>query len=421
MRYFLSGIDFFQVLVDHHIRRKKGPGHVTRLAIFLEGRLERERLERAVAENDLCRRIARLRLHSHGGLGYSYVAETKKPGCLPVSFHEADSATIPAGCLNAPLDFHQRPPVGIQVFFFNNPARTCLLFSFHHTVFDHAGVQAFIRSLNGERGVALFPGRPFHTPVPRRFQAFFKAIGFAFTQGNTKMTEFGRPLPAGQKAIVFKEVVFSKEETRAAAANSARYGAGHNKSAFLLAAVCKALHDNIFSRQQKHGFIWTPVPVNFRKKGGQDAALLNGLSFLFYKLRIQDLATLTSTVDAIQLQMRDQVRRRLPHAFVEFVNGYRFVPLPIYYPMFNLPSLGKLSTFSFSSLGDSFHGLDEFLGLPVADIQNFPSNLIVPGLTVIFYEFRGHLRLMSSWVDGWFSEAEQAAILGYIKSLVVGD
>lgn len=419
-RHYLSGIDFFQVLVDHHIRRKKGPGHVTRLAVYLQGRLEQEQLEKALQANELCRQIARMRLNNHLGLGYSTLVFKKNECRIPISLHEISGVAIPAGLLQSALDFHCQPPLELKLLHFKEEEKTCLLFTFHHTVFDHAGVQAFVRSLNGEKGIALFPDRPYHTAGPERLHDFFKAIGFAFKQGNKKMTSFERHLPQGPKAVVFREVVFSKEETHAAAVNSGRYGAAHNKSAFLLATACKALHDRVFSRQHKHGFIWTPVPVNFRKKGGQEAVLLNGLSFLFYKLRAADLAALESTVGAVQAQMREQVRHRLPHAFVEFANGYRFVPLPIYYPMFNLPSLGKLSTFSFSSLGESFHGLESFLGLPVLDIQNFPSNFIVPGLTIIFYEFRGRLRLMSSWVDGWFAEAEQEEILLAIKSLITG-
>ncbi len=416
----LSGIDFFQVLVDHHIRRKKGPGHVTRLAIFLKGKLKKEALEQAVFENELCQQIARLRLDSHWGLGYSTLFFTKRKIAIPIDYQEVLDKNIPSELLNAPLDFHHNPPLAIQVLFFKNEDKTCLLFSFHHTVFDHAGVQALVHSLNGKTGVPLFPPKPKHPPFSERFKAFFRAIGFAFKQGNAKMTAIERPLPKiGKRSIVFKEVVFTKSESQAMLENSKKHGVTHNRSAFLLACVCKALHDKIFSQQQKHSFIWAPVPVNFRKKGGQDAVLLNGLSFLFYKLSPADLATVDSTVAAIQAQMKSQMRRQLPQAFLEFTNGYRFVPLPIYYPMFNLPSWGKLSTFSFSSLGESFPGLEHFLGLPVLDIQNFPSNFIVPGLTVVFYEFRGQLRLMSSWVEGQFSSREQAEVLGAIKVLLL--
>jgi hypothetical protein len=87
--------------------------------------------------------------------------------------------------------------------------------------------------------------------------------------------------------------------------------------------------------------------------------------------------------------------------------------------MFNLTSLGELSTFYFYYLGNTFAGLDTFLGHEVIDVKNYPSNSIVPGLTVIFYEFRGQLRLMSSWVEGWFSEEEQQDLLFKIKRMLL--
>jgi hypothetical protein len=132
----LSGIDFFQVLVDHHIRRKKGPGHVTRLAIFLKGKLEKEQLEQVVLENELCQQIARLRLDSHWGLGYSTLYFTQGRGgskpprpSIPIDYQEILGKNIPSELLNAPLDFHKKPPLAIQVLYFKNEEKTCLLFS----------------------------------------------------------------------------------------------------------------------------------------------------------------------------------------------------------------------------------------------------------------------------------------------------
>lgn len=43
-RYFLRGIDYFQLLIDHHNKRFGGPGHEARLAIFLDGRVDEDSL-----------------------------------------------------------------------------------------------------------------------------------------------------------------------------------------------------------------------------------------------------------------------------------------------------------------------------------------------------------------------------------------
>jgi hypothetical protein len=117
--------------------------------------------------------------------------------------------------------------------------------------------------------------------------------------------------------------------------------------------------------------------------------------------------------------MKSQMRRELPQAFIDFTEGYWYMPMPFYYPMMNLPSWGKLSSFSFSTLGNTFTGMNDFLSLPVSEIKNYPSNSISPGFTFLFYEFRGQLRLMTSWVMGQYSNKEQENVINCIKELML--
>ncbi|HMT29708.1 MAG TPA: hypothetical protein PKD91_10545, partial [Bacteroidia bacterium] len=155
------------------------------------------------------------------------------------------------------------------------------------------------------------------------------------------------------------------------------------------------------------------------KKGTADAILFNGLSFLFYKLRPEGLHDFESTAKEIKSQMMDQMRKELPAAFIDFADGYWYMPMPFYAPMLYLPSWGKLSSFSFSVLGNTFQNLSEFMGLKVTNITNYPSNSIAPGITFLFYEFRGELRMMTSWVKGQYSEEEQTEVLKKLKGILV--
>ncbi|MBL0340146.1 MAG: hypothetical protein IPP71_04025 [Bacteroidetes bacterium] len=147
--------------------------------------------------------------------------------------------------------------------------------------------------------------------------------------------------------------------------------------------------------------------------------MFNGLSFLFYKLRPEVLNDLESTTREIKSQMMDQMRKELPAAFIDFADGYWYMPMPFYAPMLYLPSWGKLSSFSFSVLGSTFQNLNEFMGLKVSNIKNYPSNSIAPGITFLFYEFRGELRMMTSWVKGQYSDEEQMAMIKRVMENLV--
>jgi hypothetical protein len=294
------------------------------------------------------------------------------------------------------------------------------LFTFHHILFDFAGVQAFIKSLAGKKDIQLFPVNEKPRSFSIRFSAFFKAVFFTFREANRKMTVLEKKLPDKKPSdIVFREVAFSAEETKTINSNLKSLNLETNHSISFLAATAKSIHDNIFSKQKTHNFIWVPVPVNFRKKGNKDAVLFNGLSFLFYKLKPAELRDMNDVITSLRTQMKNQMRNEMPAAFIDFADGYYYMPMPFYYPMMQLPSWGKLSSFSFSVLGNTFVEFNEFMGLPVIDIVNYPSNSTAPGITFLFYEFRGELRMMSSWVKGQYTEEEQANVIRHLRELLL--
>ncbi len=414
-RYFLKGIDYFQLLIDHHNKKKGGLGHEARLAVYLDGNLDSQKFQLTLDNNLHFRQLQTIRVSKAYGLGYPSITFTNTKGIIPVTWQEINGNEIPHSALNVEVKVYENPPLHIQVFYLSNNT-TCILFTFHHILFDFAGVQSFISSLCGIKNIPLLPADSKPRPFSKRFKAFFDAVLFTFKEANAKMTVEEKLLPKQKPLLTtYKEITFTEAEKQRIYENASKHGLSLNLGMYLLAGVSKSVHDEIFSKQKNHNFIWAPVPVNVRKKGVTDAILLNGLSFLFYKLRPEVLQDLESTSKEIKSQMMDQMRKDLPAAFIDFADGYWYMPMPFYAPMLYLPSWGKLSSFSFSVLGNTFQNLNEFIGLKVIDIKNYPSNSIAPGITFLFYEFRGKLRLMTSWVKGQYSENEQEEVL---KSIV---
>ena len=418
-RYFLKGIDYFQLLIDHHNKRYGGPGHEARLAVFLGGSVNQDEVKSLISDNEICDRLCSLHVSKTFGLGYPSLVFSQNKHPIPVTFHNVNDTEIPVSLLNNPVDVFHRPPLHVQVLYFNNNT-SCILFTFHHIVFDFAGVRSFMRSLSGMKDIPLLPQKEKQAPFSIRLRRFFRAVIFTFREANHRMTVPERELP-NQKplTVVYRELQFDEKETNSIHENACKLGLQLNKSIYQVACVSLALHQVIFSKQKKHDFIWLPVPVNFRRKGMNDSVLFNGLSFLFYKLKPGELKNLDTTVEAIQQQMKSQIREELPQAFIDFTDGYKFMPMPFYYPMMNLPSLGKLSSFSFSTLGNTFAEMQQFMELPVMDIKNYPSNPIAPGFTFLFYEFRGKLKVMTSWVEGQYSKLEQDEVLSKLKTIML--
>lgn len=418
-RYFLKGIDYFQLLIDHHNKKKDGLGHEARLAIYLNGKTDQQKFLQTLEANPHYHKLQTIRVSKSFGLGYPSVTFTNKKGKIPVTFQELNGNQIPDDALNTEVKVYENPPIHIQVFFMANNT-TCILFTFHHILFDFAGVQSFIASLCGKDNIPLLPAETNQRPFVKRLKSFFDAVFFTFREANAKMTVEEKQLPFKKPLhTTYKEISFKEYEKLRIYENATKHGLSLNLGMYLLAGVSKGLHDEIFSRQKKHNFIWAPVPVNVRKKGTADAILLNGLSFLFYKLTPAVLKDFDNTTKEIKSQMLDQMRKDLPAAFIDFADGYWYMPMPFYVPMLYLPSWGKLSSFSFSVLGNTFHDFGEFMGLKVTNITNYPSNSIAPGITFLFYEFRGELRMMTSWVKGQYSDKEQNDVLKRVSELLV--
>ena len=89
-RYFLRGIDYFQLLIDHHNKRFGGPGHEARLAIFLDGVLKESTFRSAIESNELCKQLQTLTISKSMGLGFPSLVFSSEKKQIPVSFHKLE-------------------------------------------------------------------------------------------------------------------------------------------------------------------------------------------------------------------------------------------------------------------------------------------------------------------------------------------
>jgi hypothetical protein len=384
--------------------------------MLLEGKLNETHLISILETHEGLNELSRVRLSAGKWSGFPrFYFEKASP--FPVFFHDGP---FDKSYEDLPLNPFEKAPFRLDVFY-EKEGNSLLWFSFHHVFFDHIGIQAFIRLMDGQKDIPVFDPTPIKMSLPEKLKAYFKAANFAFIDGNFFMTRHEQKLPAVKpKLLNKKRFVFSKKEKEQIEANCKNAGIGQSLNAFLLACVSKALHDEIFCHQKSHNFLWVPSLVNVRQKGARPYILRNYLSFLFFKIRPATLDDFNGTVKEVFKQMRWQIGKQLPRAFRDFAETYRFMPMQIYYWMFQMPSMGKLSAFSFSYLGKSFEGLESFLGHRVLNLRNVPSNSIRPGIAVIFYEFRGELRLESSWVADWYDEEKEEAVLKKIKELALG-
>ena len=420
MRRFLSGIDYFQLLIDKHAKRKGGVGHIVRLKLTLEGHLPQQMLQDKIHHNSSLQKIARTRVSTNFGFGYPYLYFTKKDCGIPIHWHEYHKKNDDT-FLNIALNPFEAPPLRIDAYHTTANA-TILIFSFHHILFDHIGIQEVLRCIDSGKEVCLVPPKHNKIPFLKRAHAFFQAINFAFKHGTTKMSSLQKKLPPDRPLKAnFHETAFTVAEGNQILDQINKNDAQHTPSLYFIEQVAKSFHSNIFKKQHEHDFFWIPVPVNDRLKTKDNYLLTNGLTFLFYKLSKEALNQKASAIPMLQKQMKEQIKKRLPKAFLSFADGWWYFPLPIYYLQWQLPSWGKLSSFSVSYLGTTLPEMQTFLGHEITDLTHYPSNVVRPGLTVIFYYFKGTLRVVTGFVRNDFTAKEENQIMQDLKNRLLGN
>jgi hypothetical protein len=417
----LSGIDYFQLLIDRLARKKGGRGHDARLLIVLDGIVEKEELSVYFENHSLSQQLFGMRLATNFGVGFPYW--THKPGqakvCLNYQSHPTNQ--IPDSAFQTTLDPYTGPPLSIDIHYLKN-SQTALLFNVSHILFDFHSLQAYVYSLAGLIGGqgVVFSKRKM--PATGKTRLFFKAIGFVFKNGNSRMGVLKKSkMQTDPVKLSYRHIEFSKEESEIINHSVEKQRLSITPSVYFSAYVAKILNDELIKIKNNKSFLWVPIPVNTRLRGIADNSLGNHLTFLFLKLKSSDLLTFQTAIKAIKEQTIYQIKSLLPIAFSVFMDGYRFMPLRFYYAMFSLPSFGKMSSFSFSMLGDTFQGLNDFLGHKVIDIRNYPSNPIRPGVTFLFYRYNGKLNLTTSWLEGHYSDREQQMVVDKIKDALLKD
>jgi NRPS condensation-like uncharacterized protein len=358
---------------------------------------------------------------THFGIGFPAWKESPGLSEVVVNINTHDGECVPEAALQLSLNPYNGPPIDISAYYLKGN-KTAIVFTFCHILFDFSGVQAYIFSLAGlleSNGISI------HSDKGNRigkWRLFFKAVSFVFSRGTVAMQTTRSRIPAKRPVkLKYDLVSFDAVQTDRIQQSIARNGLSFLPSAYFSAVVAKALNDELFKISNESSFLWIPIPVSNRKKENAGILLGNHLSFLFLRLFKSDLSSKRTALDSVKEQMFKSINEKIPDSLAVFCRNYKLMPLPFYYPMLQLPSLGKMSSFSFSMLEEVFPGMQSFMGHKVLQIENHPSNTIQPGITFLFYRLDDKINLSISWLDGQYESKIQLAVADRIKNLLMED
>ena len=422
-RLFLSGSDYFQLLLDKHHRQHGLQGNIGRFAVEVKGRLDVRQLEQTLNSDPIFCWLHSLRLKKPWPLQLPQWIQIRSSAPIPINTFEASQQDdcILNELLMRDIQPHFDPPFQLDVIDCKQN-RTILLFTWSHLLMDSQGAEILMRYLGdalGDQPIQPFGSKNTRLALAEQLKQTQKTRNFIFFE--KKSIHISVLDKGDSKQInVYHTLRFSETETEQIIVNCKRAGAQFGRSPFLLAACMHSFSDLLARKGKTNTTIWVPVPQNKRKKGILGPIVGNHLSYLFYRLFPQHLQTMQKTVDVIKQQMIDQMREGIPASFSIMMDLLLRLPLWLYGKIVKSPTRGAFASFFFSDTGKTLDDFNVFCGLPVSNAIHYPPNSSHPGLTIIFMNFQQKLQVIIAYSEAtvnkedisWFESSLRKNLFG---------
>jgi hypothetical protein len=316
----------------------------------------------------------------------------------------------------------------LQIHLVQKPSGGFLVARWFHLLFDGRGAELAlteIARLAANPDEAAKPigswGMPFPPPKKlldrlREPQAFvdrhYELKPFDFTSPGGPNSSPGRPR--------FRIVNFNEEESAAIRHRASRFTGGIFNLPFFFAAATRA-HAAVFRlRGKEPASYYSPAPVQARKRWMRHPIFQNQVTILFFKLRAEETRDFESSVASLQKQFDRSVRARVEQSFATMLWWMRRLPTALYREFLRRDTGGELTSFFQSHTGEFLEGVEEFCAAPIRNGWHIPTVSQPPGSGVFFNDHKGRLTATLAWREGSLSEGEVAAMVGSLRSDLVG-
>jgi hypothetical protein len=197
----------------------------------------------------------------------------------------------------------------------------------------------------------------------------------------------------------FNIIRFSQEETDRIEEVGRSFGSRLSRSNMYVASTMLAIKSVIDKRKQDPPYFWFTIPRDTRPKRASEYLLTNMLSFMFFKVSTTDMLSLKSTIDALDQQFKEQLRKRISQRYSSLLSAFRIMPLSIYEWMVDLSAKGKVASFGFSDLGNDPVPVKTFVGSKVVGSFNYPPVPCPPGISIVTFKEKGQLVFVWGYVQ----------------------
>lgn len=304
--------------------------------------------------------------------------------------------------------------------------QSVLVFSFDHVLFDAVGAENFInlylRQVAGETCEADLP--PPHLAAPARLNQWrqkFKSgqkvnrMMRSLAQGDTCWL----PLPTdmSNRPFRFRVETFTPAEAEHIKARAFKVAGYLMFTPYLLATAAAAFR-TVFKKGAADdcNFVVSVSTAKTNAGASKWHVFFNDLSFLYFQFPAAAAADRDALAGNIREQFIFQRKEDIPAAIEDANLLMRILPRRAYWRFLMRFYHNRLSSFGFTSLGESAITAPEVLGCPIHDHIHFPVIPTPPGIGLILNQSHVSYHLVLSYIEGILPEETADAIMTDLRA-----
>jgi hypothetical protein len=296
--------------------------------------------------------------------------------------------------------------------------------TFDHRLFDARGAESFLdlflQYSSGRELTDILKG--IRLTAPADLSDWMNKF-HAGRNVNRKMMALSKPmfetlpLPEGRdRGFRFHLVSFDNKDTEKIYEKACSEAGYLMEMPYLLSVVMQAVHGLFKKRGIDSDNYMAPVTIDIRtSEDVREELLLNHVSYLFFKIKAEDIGDIKNIIRAVKLQMFDQVKSKLSKDLAEASSLLRIASFSFLGKVLYLHFKGNPASFLFSYLGDRPGRTEDFMGLKIRNIFHTPRVPVPPGLGFFFNYFNGRLNFVISYLEGLLSDDEIRMLVKKIK------
>jgi hypothetical protein len=391
--YQLNGSDYLMLSFDHELRRNGFAGNSCQIVLELGSAISPAALQNRIA--DLRGRYPILSARP-GGLVRPHWKLPRGGAAAPQVRAHRDEPGLSQRLCNEPLAAKRGELVRFDLIECAG-GRMNLLFTWAHALMDAPSAEYFL-ALVGDPEI---PSPASHSPPPpptkqslrERCKRAWKNLNQIDQFAKTPPRSLGPRYPEAPSVLDYSVEKFSAAETERVRANALRHCGALGAAQFHAAAAMLELHQLHQRLGRPSPSYVLPVPVGLRPKGSIEPLFSNQLTMLMTQFLPQHLDSVASAVAALQAQTVHALRAGLIESSRLLTDLFRFLPLPIYMAILKHGLRGEICSLFYGDTAAVSPLLTSFMGAPIQDFIHVAAVTPSPGIGLIFYYFRGELRV----------------------------